>query len=241
MRLQKYMAMCGVASRRGSEKMISEGRVCINGIVVAQMGVQVEEGDVVSVDDKPLKLQRKMRYIMLNKPQGVVTTLSDPEGRATLVRYLEKVDERVYPVGRLDYDTQGLLLLTNDGQLANEIMHPSRQVDKVYAARVSGVITAQIVDRVAVGGIELDDGHISAPTMIRLIEQKARFARIEITVHEGHNRLVRRLLQAVGCPVTHLTRVRLGTLSLGRLPIGEWRELTGKEVSQLKSLSSREV
>ena len=163
MRLQKYMADCGVASRRKCEEYIAAGRVTVNGSVVTEMGVQVEETDDVWFDGKPIAPEKRRQYIMLNKPQGVVTTLSDPQGRKTVRDLITDIPERIYPVGRLDYDTEGLLLLTNDGELMQNITHPSKEVEKLYVVRVRGVLTEQALGRLE-SGVTLDDGHRTAPS-----------------------------------------------------------------------------
>ncbi len=238
MRLQKYLAECGVASRRGAEELILQGRVSVSGMVVTQMGVQVEEGDLVEVDGKRVLAPEKKQYILLYKPQGVVCTLSDPEGRKTVRSLLPEVRERIYPVGRLDYDTDGLLLLTNDGQLSNGLTHPSKEVEKVYILRVRGKLPPQALGRLE-AGVTLEDGHRSAPAKVELLEDDPGFMGQQILrlhVHEGHNRLVRRMVQAVGGEVVFLKRERIGNLGLGHLRPGQWRHLSEGEVRYLKGL-----
>ena len=223
MRLQKYMAECGVASRRKCEEIIAQGRVSVNGSIVSEMGVQVEDGDEVLVDGKPVKPDKRRQYILLNKPQGVVATLSDPQGRKTVRDLITDIPERIYPVGRLDYETEGLLILTNDGELMQGITHPSREVEKLYVARVRGQLTEP------------------APAHVELLPDDPKFegqTNLTITVHEGHNRLVRRMFQAVGAQVTYLRRERIGNLSLGsHLKPGQWRHLSEGEVEYLKQLA----
>lgn len=231
MRLQKYLAMCGVASRRGAEQIIAQGRVRVDGSVVDQMGFLVEEGMAVEVDGKPVRVETHMRYLMLNKPQGVITSSSDPQGRTTVIDIV-RVEERIFPVGRLDYDTEGLLLLTNDGELAQMLAHPRNEVDKQYAATLRGEITREAVAALE-AGVRLDDGHLSAPAHVEVLS-RAGNTKIRITVHEGHNRLIRRMADAVGFPVLSLTRERFGVLHIGRLKSGQWRNLTPKEVDALK-------
>ncbi len=238
MRLQKYMAECGVASRRKCEEIIAAGRVTVNGRVVDVMGAQVEEGDAVCVDGAPICAEKRRQYILLNKPQGVVTTLSDPQGRKTVRDLIEGISERIYPVGRLDYDTEGLLLLTNDGELMQSITHPSSEVEKLYYARVRGELTEQALGRLE-NGLTLDDGHRTARAKVTLLPDDPAYpglTHLTIAVHEGHNRLVRRMFEAVGARVVYLRRERIGQLSLGRLKAGAWRHLTPAEVDYLRAL-----
>ena len=242
MRLQKYMADCGVASRRKCEEYIAAGRVTVNGSVVTEMGVQVEETDDVWFDGKPIAPEKRQQYIMLNKPQGVVTTLSDPQGRKTVRDLIKDIPERIYPVGRLDYDTEGLLLLTNDGELMQNITHPSKEVEKLYVVRVRGVLTEQALGRLE-SGVTLDDGHRTSPAKVTLLpDDPAHMGQknLTIAVHEGHNRLVRRMFQAVGTQVVYLRRERIGTLNLGHLKVGTWRHLSEKEVEYLRQLGGHE-
>lgn len=242
MRLQKYMAECGVASRRKCEEYIAAGRVEVNGVTVTEMGVQVEETDVVCFDGTPIQPEKRHQYIMLNKPQGVVTTLSDPQGRKTVRDLITDIPERIYPVGRLDYDTEGLLLLTNDGELMQNITHPSKEVEKLYVVRVRGQLTEQALGRLE-NGVTLDDGHHTAPARVTLLpDDPAHMGQknLTIAVHEGHNRLVRRMFQAVGTQVVYLRRERIGSLSLGHMKVGTWRHLSEKEVEYLRALGGRE-
>lgn len=224
-RLQKILSAAGIASRRKSEELIAQGRVTVNG-VQAKVGDSADVGvDVVAVDGKPIAAQRK-RYLVLNKPQGHVTTLDDPQGRAKVTDLID-VPERVFPVGRLDYDTEGLLLLTNDGDFTQRITHPSYEIEKVYIARVAAPIGLRALDLLRTG-VQLEDG-ISAPAGVRIVYRDNRT--IELTIHEGRNRMIRRMLAAVGSPVTGLIRTRIGPLMLGELKTGKWRELTDAEVS----------
>jgi 23S rRNA pseudouridine2605 synthase len=235
-RLHKVMAQAGVASRRHSEELIQAGRVTVNGKVVTELGTKVTPGqDIVEVDSRPLGKAEHLAYIVLNKPKGYVTTLFDPQGRPKVTDLLgEEIGARLYPVGRLDFETEGLLLLTNDGALANALMHPTRQVKKTYIAKVRGVPGPAKL-RALESGIELDDG-MTAPAEVRLIEAKGpNAATVSIRIHEGRNRQVRRMFEAVGHEVIHLRRTTLGPLGLKDLAVGEWRELTEREVNDLKS------
>lgn len=231
MRLQKYMAECGVASRRRAEEMILEGKVAVNGVVIDQMGVQVEEGDEVRVEGKIIRPEGQKRYVMYHKPAGEVTTVSDPEGRAAVLDHFRDYPVRLYPVGRLDYDSEGLLLLTNDGALTERMLHPSHLVEKTYLARVTGHVTLESV-RALRSGILLDD-HKTAPAKARIIKEETFATVVLVTIHEGRNRQVRRMFEEVGHRVLQLRRVRFGPLELGDLPRGQWRELTDEEIRRL--------
>ena len=231
MRLQKYMAECGVASRRRAEEMIAAGQVTVNGQKITQMGVQVEEGDEVRVNGKIIRPEAEKRYVLYHKPAGEVTTVNDPEGRACVLDHFRDYPVRLYPVGRLDYDSEGLLLLTNDGALTERLLHPSHQVDKTYLARVSGNVSADDLKKLR-AGILLDD-HKTAPAKARLIRQEALAASVLVTIHEGRNRQVRRMFEETGHQVLQLRRVRFGPLDLGDLPRGQWRELTSEEIRKL--------
>lgn len=231
MRLQKYMAECGVASRRKAEEMIAEGRVTVNSVKITEMGTQVEEGDEVRVDGQVIRPETEKRYVMYHKPAGEVTTVSDPEGRRCVLDHFRDYPVRLYPVGRLDYDSEGLLLLTNDGTLTERMLHPSHQVDKTYLARVTGSVTMDEVRQLR-SGVMLDD-HKTAPAKVRVIKLEAEAAVVLVTIHEGRNRQVRRMFEETGHQVTQLRRVRFGPLDLGDLPRGKWRELTAEEVRSL--------
>jgi len=236
MRLQKYLAQAGVGSRRKCEEYIKAGRVSVDGRVVREMGVDVADDARVSFDGEAVRLQKRMRYIMLNKPMGVVTTLSDPQGRETVVDLIQDISERIYPVGRLDYDTEGLLLLTNDGELANRLTHPRYNIEKQYRAKISGTLSEGDVDKLK-AGVRLDDGHKCAPCKVHLSEKDANTSVYTVVIHEGHNRLVRRMFEAVGKRVFALKREKIGNLSLGGLPVGRWRHLSDSEVAYLKRIT----
>jgi len=235
MRLQKYLAMSGVASRRTSEKMIAEGRVAVNGQVITEMGVQVSEADRVTVDGNPVTLEAEKHYLAYYKPIGEVTTVSDPEGRATVMDKFRDYPVRLYPVGRLDFDSEGLLLLTNDGELMNNLLHPSHEVDKTYLARVSNQVTEESVRRLR-AGVRLDDNRMTSPAKVRLLRQEAFASVLLVTIHEGRYRQVRRMFEAVGHQVVSLKRVGFGPIMLHDLPRGQWRQLTDVEVKKLKEL-----
>ncbi len=236
MRLQKYMADCGVAARRKCEEIILSGRVRVNGQVVDQLGTQVEAGDVVELDGQVIRPQERKRYILYHKPIGEVTTVSDEKGRETVMDRFRDFPERIYPVGRLDYDSEGLLLLTNDGELAQHLTHPSCEVDKVYLARVTGNPSNEEIDRLRRGVFMEGDERRTYPAQVRVLRDEALFSDILVTIHEGRNRQVRRMFEAVGHKVLLLRRVRFGPLELGALKRGEWRELKPDEVAQLRAL-----
>lgn len=233
MRLQKYMALCGVASRRKAEEMIAEGKVAVNGVTITEMGVQVEDGDEVQVDGKVIRPEEVKRYVMYHKPAGEVTTVSDPEGRPCVLDHFRDEGVRLYPVGRLDYDSEGLLLLTNDGALTERLLHPSHQVDKTYLARVSGKVTLETVRSLRMG-VMLDD-HRTAPAKVRIIKEETFATVVLVTIHEGRNRQVRRMFEENGHQVLQLRRVKFGPLELGDLPRGRWRDLTEEEVRRLRA------
>ncbi|MFD2168834.1 pseudouridine synthase [Tumebacillus lipolyticus] len=229
-RLQKVLAQAGVASRRKCEEIITAGQVKVNGVVVTELGTKVDPTrDRIEVNGVPIGAEEKI-YIMLNKPIGVVSTASDPQGRKTVVDIVG-AKERIYPVGRLDLDTSGLLLMTNDGDLANAMMHPRHEIEKTYRAWVKGVVSGERAKQLA-SGVELEDGQ-TAPAKVRIMERGADESLIEVTIHEGRNRQVRRMLEAIGHPVKSLHRMQVAFLKLGRLRYGEMRNLTPLEVERL--------
>lgn len=234
MRLQKYLASCGVASRRASEKLIAEGHVSVDGVTVTEMGTQVEEGQRVCVDGKPVTPEAQKHYLMYHKPAGEVTTAHDPEGRATVLDRFQDYPVRLYPVGRLDYDSEGLLLLTNDGDLTERMLHPSREVEKVYLARVSNVVTPAEAKRLERG--VMVDGRMTSHAKAKILSQQNLFTDMLITIHEGRNRQVRKMVEQIGHQVVMLRRIRFGPLKLGDLPRGRWRPLTEEELAELKKL-----
>ena len=232
-RLQKVLSQAGVASRRAAEKLIADGRVTVNGKTILTMGVKVDPAkDDVRVDGRRIKAAARKRYILLYKPAGYVTTRSDPQRRRTVIDLLDGVREYVYPVGRLDYDTEGLLLLTNDGDLAARLTHPRHGLARTYEARVAGMPDREAIERLRTG-IPLD-GHRTLPADVVLLNEGLR-----LTIREGRNRQVRRMCEAVGHPVQHLKRTKFGSLGDRRLKPGEWRELAPQEIASLKVQSSK--
>lgn len=233
-RLQKILSRAGVASRREAETMITSGRVAVNGVIVTELGSKADaEKDRIALDGKPVRFKAARLYILLNKPAGYVTTLKDPEGRRVVTSLLVGVKERVYPVGRLDYNTEGLLLLTNDGDWANALAHPRHEVEKEYLVKVRGTPTGEQMRQLA-EGIDLEEGR-TAPARVGLETESERNSRLSITIHEGRYRQVRRMCEAVGLSVSSLKRIRYGILSLGLLKLGEFRILTPDEVKRLSA------
>lgn len=235
-RLQKVMAAAGVASRRASEDLIAQGRVTVNGQTVREPGRRVLPTDQVTVDGTAIQLDVTKRYVMLNKPVGVVSSMADENGRPDLRQYTQDYDERLFNVGRLDAATSGLLVLTNDGELAHVLSHPSFGVAKTYIAKVSGAVSAQTISRL-LAGIDLDDGPIAADRARALPGGNARETLVELELHSGRNRIVRRMMDAVGHPVIELVRRQFGPLHLGTLALGRTRDLTKVELGQLLTLS----
>lgn len=233
-RLQKVLAQAGVASRRKCEEYIEAGRVQVNEQTVTTLGVKVDPAvDAITVDGRPINRER-MRYILLNKPKGVITSTTDPQGRDTVNDYIKEVKERVYPVGRLDYDSEGLLLLTNDGELANLLTHPRHHVPKTYHATVEGVPHGDQLDKLRTG-VKLDDG-MTAPAEVEYVDinPEKNETIVSITIHEGRNRQVRRMFEAIRYPVVRLKRVQFGTLLLSGLARGKHRILTKPEIEELR-------
>lgn len=232
-RLQKVMSNCGVASRRASEQLILEGKVRVNGVVVRELGTKVDlDKDIILVDGKRLEAQPK-HYYLFNKPKGVITTSKDDQGRTTVMDYFKKEKDRIYAIGRLDQNTEGLLLMTNDGELANILMHPSRMVDKTYEVKVKGHIADSVLQHLA-DGVELDDG-MTAPADVYYagFDMKTGITTIEITIHEGRNRQVRRMMEFFGYKVHNLRRVQYAFLTLSGVKRGAYRSLTKEEVAEL--------
>lgn len=241
MRLQKYLSRAGVASRRAAEEMIRAGRVRVNDQVVTEMGLKVDAGDRVEVDGRPVQ-QEALVWLMLNKPMGHVSTREDPHGRPTVYDLLPARYHGLFHVGRLDQDSEGLLLLTNDGDVAHRLLHPSRQVDRVYGVDVVGVPTRNTLGRL-LRGLELDDG----PARVHAVEVideagpgrgpgASAHARLRVVMREGRKREVRRIFDAVDHPVRRLIRERLGPIALGDLAVGAWRELAPDEVDALRAI-----
>jgi 23S rRNA pseudouridine2605 synthase len=234
MRLQKFLARAGVASRRAAEELIVRGKVRVNGKIVRELGTSVSETDRVDVSGTPIVLENEPAYLVLHKPVNVMTTMRDPEGRRTVAELIPKGLPRVVPVGRLDYDTSGVLLLTNDGELANVLTHPRFGVEKTYRAVVKGRLLPEEVRRLQ-SGVWLEEFK-AAGAALRVVATRRDTSVLDITIHEGKNRQVRRMFEAVGHPVVALARLRFGPLRLGDLPPGQTRPLTARELAQLRNL-----
>ncbi|MGT2750795.1 pseudouridine synthase [Streptococcus orisasini] len=232
MRINKYIAHAGVASRRKAEELIKQGLVTLNGQVITELATTVKSGDKVEIDGQPIYNEEKV-YYLLNKPRGVISSVSDDKGRKTVIDLLPQVKERIYPVGRLDWDTSGLLILTNDGDFTDKMIHPRNEIDKVYVARVKGIADKNNL-RPLTRGV-LIDGRITKParyTILKTDREKNRSV-VELVIHEGRNHQVKKMFEAVGLTVDKLSRTRFGTLDLSGLRPGESRRLNKKEISQL--------
>lgn len=237
-RLQKVIAHAGFASRRKAEQLIIEGQVKVNGKVVKELGVKVSSSDRVEVNGIPVEREEPVYYLFY-KPRGVISSVKDDKDRKVVTDFLPEIKQRVYPVGRLDYDTSGLILLTNDGEFANLLMHPKNQIDKTYVAKIKGIPPREKI-RSLERGVMLDDGKTSpAKVKVLSIDKKKQTAIVEITIHEGRNRQVRRMLEAIGHPVMKLKREQYGFLTLKGLSVGDMRELTPHEVKQLRTLAEK--
>ena len=236
-RLQKYLADCGICSRREAEKLIGSGRVSVNG-TTASLGQSVEpETDRVELDGVEIARERLV-YVVLNKPRDVVTTAKDTHGRKTVLDFLESVGARVFPVGRLDMDVEGALLLTNDGELAYRLLHPKFEVEKTYVAWVSGNMEPESVARLE-RGVELEEG-LTAPARAKIVSRRHNSTLIRLTLHEGRKREVKRMCEAVGHPVRRMRRVQFAGIGVNGLRLGEWRHLSAKEIVALKRLAGDE-
>ena len=234
MRINKFLAENGIASRRHADEMVAAGRVKING-ETASLGADVDEEDELVIDGQPLvRAEKKLEYYLMNKPKGVLSTVSDDRGRKTVMSLLPADAGRVFPVGRLDYSTEGLLLLTNDGDLSYRLTHPKSEIPKTYLARVEGTMTEKDLNRIR-SGIELD-GILTKKCRAHIVETNKSYTKVHVTITEGKNRQVRRMLEAVGKEVLKLTRVRMGELQLGNLAAGECRELNSVEIAYLNRL-----
>lgn len=234
MRINKFMAECGVASRRACDEMILEGRVKVNGKKIDTPGLEINEfNDAVTLDGRRITLVSKKYYIMLHKPKGYVTTVKDDKGRKTVMELI-KIRSRLYPVGRLDYDTEGLLLLTNDGQLAYALTHPSHEVPKTYITKIKGKISDTEVRQLR-KGVEID-GKMTLPAVVKIIETDDEFSRVEVTIKEGRNHQIKKMFEVVGKEVVFLKRTAIGPLKLGGLGRGEYKNLTSKEIEILKAI-----
>jgi len=233
MRLNRYIAQAGICSRRAADELIARGSVRVNGLPVHDLGRRIVAGDVVEVAGRAITLRRDHAYLVLNKPVNVITTLDDPQGRATVAAFVPRELGRLVPVGRLDWDTSGVLLLTDDGEMVHALTHPRYGVEKTYRATLRGQLDPAAFARLLDGGIVLDDGARTRPAKIRVIAQRRGESVVDITIHEGRNRQVRRMFDAVGHPVLALERVRFGPIALGDLAPGATRPPTERELRLL--------
>ncbi|WP_238882826.1 pseudouridine synthase [Clostridium sp. YIM B02551] len=233
-RLQKYLANCGVASRRKCEELILAGSVKVNGEIIKELGTKIDiEKDIVEYNGKLVKAEETKRYIMLNKPVGIISSVSDEKGRKTIIDIIN-AKERIYPIGRLDYDSSGLLLLTNDGEIYNKIIHPRREIHKTYIVKVKGVFTDKEMETFQ-NGVDIG-GYITAKSSIKILWKDQNNCKVEIKIHEGKNRQIRKMCAALNHDVISLKRVAIGEINIGDLELGSFRELTDSELNYIKSL-----
>lgn len=232
-RLHKYMARCGVASRRKCEDIVSFGRVKVNGEVISNVVMIDDEKDIVELDGVRIEPEKNMVYIIINKPIDIITSVQDQFERKTVIDLID-IKERIFPVGRLDYDTSGILLLTNDGDLTYKMSHPSHEIDKVYVAEVLGHFTDKEIYNFE-SGLAIED-YVTSPSTINIVLEEKDVSIVEITIHEGKNRQVRKMCEKIGHPVLRLKRSKFGSLEVGELKMGEWRYLTPDEIEYLKSM-----
>lgn len=228
MRLQKYLAQMGIASRRKAEELISEGVIKVNGNTVTEMGYKVTDQDIIEVNGKIIAGKEKKVYVLLNKPVGYISTAKDQFGRPSVVELISGIKERLYPVGRLDYDTSGLIILTNDGEFTYKMTHPKHEIKKVYLAMVQGIPSQEEL-KAFKNGLKIED-YITSKASIKIIENEGDKSWVEIAIHEGKNRQVRKMCEAIGHPVIKLKRTAIGPLTLGDLSEGRWRILSKKEI-----------
>ena len=233
MRLNKFLAACGIASRRDCDKLIAEGRVCVNG-KAAVLGVDVSDSDCVTVDGRQVTL-KKNEYYLLNKPKGYLSTVSDEKGRRTVLDLMPDTVGRIYPVGRLDYDSEGLLILTTDGELAQRLTHPSNEVPKTYLVKIEGTLKESDLNPLR-SGIEIGGGYVTKKCKAHIVETNKQYTKIHMTITEGKNREIRKMFAAIGREVVLLKRIKVGELTLRGLDRGWWRKLNRQEVEYLMSL-----
>ena len=232
MRLQKYIAQAGIASRRAAEKLIVDGKVTVGGEVVRELGTKVDpDRDMVSVNGKMIEPEKKKIYIVLNKPPGYLTTVSDDRGRKTIMELTGDIRQRIYPIGRLDMDSEGMLLMTSDGNFANLVMHPKNKIVKTYLAKVKGLPELSALEKLS-RGVTIED-YKTAPAKFTLITGEMRDSMVRVEIAEGKNRQIRKMFDLIGHPVLSLKRVAIGDLGMGHLPRGKWRHLVASEINYL--------
>ncbi len=233
MRINKYIAQAGIASRRKADELITNGNVKVNGAVMKELGYDVKDGDAVQVNGTQVKNNRKLVYVLVNKPLGMITSAKDEKDRATVMELVQDIDERLFPVGRLDYNTTGALIMTNDGELTYRVTHPKHELEKTYRALVKGVVSEEKVRRLR-SGVDIG-GYITKKAKVQIIKGGQKSTLVEVSIHEGKNRQVRKMFAAVGNPVQELERVAIGKIRLGHLRPGHYRKLTREEVEYLKN------
>lgn len=235
MRINKYIAKSGLCSRRKAEELIINNRVKVNDVLVKELAFKVnEQNDIVKVDENIINIKEEVVYYLLNKPVGYISSVKDERGRKTVIDLLKKINKRVYPVGRLDYDTSGLLLLTNDGDLTYKITHPKHNIDKIYEAYIKGIPTKDEIDFFE-KGLKIED-YKTSEAKLKIVEKKGKNSVVRITIHEGKNRQVRKMCDKINHPVIELKRISIGNIKLNNLKEGEYRPLTNKEIKYLYSL-----
>ncbi|WP_195938795.1 pseudouridine synthase [Romboutsia sp. 1001713B170131_170501_G6] len=237
MRINKYIASCGIASRRKAEELINDGRVSVNGKIITELSFQVDEvKDIVEIDGEKIGLDEKEVYIVLNKPEGYITTVKDQFDRPSVLDLITDIKERIYPVGRLDYETSGLLLLTNDGDLTYKLTHPKHEIDKTYMAIVKGVPTNEEIENFE-KGLYIED-YKTAPAKFKIVKinEEKNYSICQIKIHEGRNRQVRKMCRAINHPVLRLRRVAMGKITLKETEVGSYRHLTNDEIKYLKGI-----
>ena len=232
MRINKYIAASGITSRRKADELIKNGNVKVNGSVLTEPGYEVTDGDVVEVNGDPVLPPEDKVYILLNKPVGYVTTVKDESDRPTVMDLVTEVEGRVFPVGRLDINTSGMLIMTNDGDFAYRVAHPKHQLGKTYRVKVQGIVSKAKLDRLR-KGVDIG-GFVTSPAEAEIVKELPKHTVLEITIHEGKNRQVRKMCKAIGCPVVELERIAIGPIKLGRLATGGYRRLTHQEIEALK-------
>jgi 23S rRNA pseudouridine2605 synthase len=231
-RLQKFIAQCGIASRRKAEELISKGRIAIDGVKVTEMGIRVIPGkNKITFDGKPVEAREQLVYYLLNKPKGYVTSLSDPQGRPIVTSLIKDSEARLFPVGRLDLDTEGALILTNDGEFAQKIQHPSHGIDKTYQALVKGCPPKDKIGLLERG--ILLEAKMTSPATVSVVSKAGKNCLMQITIHEGRKRQVKKMFDFIGHPVLHLKRTAYGKLSLGRIALGDFRQLNPSELNKI--------
>lgn len=233
MRINKYIAQAGICSRRKADELVANGNVKVNGLTMQEAGYDVVQGDVVEVNGRRIEPEEKKVYILLNKPLGFVTTVSDDKERLTVMELVKDIDARIFPVGRLDYNTGGMLIMTNDGDFAYRLTHPKHEMPKTYRARVAGVLSNEKCARLR-NGVDIG-GYVTSKAKVNIVKGVQRSTIVDITIHEGKNRQVRKMFKAVGNPVQELMRIAIGDIRLGHLAEGHYRKLTREEIEYLKN------